>query len=115
MDPSKTLTDNIDEFKKTVSEFKSLEDKLSDENEVYVLLNSLPKAYKVTLWSVNTREKVEFQVFKDSRVVLVGEKRLTFGTKGCLTSAKKGLRLYPNKTSYLKKLSISCLSVNIVC
>ena len=46
MDPSKTLTYNIDEFKKIVSNFKSLEDKLSDENEAYVLLNSLPEAYK---------------------------------------------------------------------
>ena len=40
------MTNNIDEFKKIVSEFKCLEDKLSDENEVYVLLNSLPEAYK---------------------------------------------------------------------
>ena len=45
MDPSKTLTENIDEFKKIVSEFKSLEDKLSDENNVYVLLN-YPKLTK---------------------------------------------------------------------
>ena len=33
LDPSKTLTNNIDEFKKIVSDFKTLEDKLSDENE----------------------------------------------------------------------------------
>ena len=45
-DPSNTLTDNIDEFKKIVLEFKSLEDKLNDENEAYVLLNALPIAYK---------------------------------------------------------------------
>ena len=38
--------DNIDEFKKIVSKFKSLEDKLSDENGAYVLLNSLPEFYK---------------------------------------------------------------------
>ena len=46
MDSSKTLTDNLNEFKKIVSDFKSLEEKLSDENEVYVFLNSLPEAYK---------------------------------------------------------------------
>ena len=46
MNPSKTLTDNLAEFKKIVSNFKSLEDKFSDENEAFVLLNSLPKDYK---------------------------------------------------------------------
>ena len=46
MDPSKTLSENLDEFKKIVSDFKTLEDKLGDENEAFVLLNSLPKAYK---------------------------------------------------------------------
>ena len=72
MDPSKTLTYNIDEFKKIVSNFKSLEDKLSDENEAYVLLNSLPEAYKdvknalkydrdsvktkTIIWTLRTRE-----------------------------------------------------------
>ena len=45
MNHSKFLIDNIDESK-IVSEFKSLEDKLSDENEVYVLLNSLLESYK---------------------------------------------------------------------
>ena len=37
---TKTLTYNIDEFKKIISKFKSLEDKLRDENEVYVFPNS---------------------------------------------------------------------------
>ena len=46
MDSSKNLTENLDEFKKIVSDFKSLEDKLNDENEAFVLLNSLPEAYK---------------------------------------------------------------------
>ena len=46
MDPSKSLTDNLDKFKKIVSDFKSLEDKLSDDNEAFVLQNSLPEAYK---------------------------------------------------------------------
>ena len=46
MDSSKNLTENLDEFKKVVYEFKSLKVKLSDENETFVLLNSLPEAYK---------------------------------------------------------------------
>ena len=46
MDSSKNLTENLDEFKKIVSDFKSLEDKLSDENEAFVLLNFLPETYK---------------------------------------------------------------------
>ena len=45
MDPSNNLTDNLDE-KYVVSEFKSLEDKLIDDNEAFVLLNSVPEAYK---------------------------------------------------------------------
>lgn len=44
--PSKTLTNNIEEFKKIISEFRSLEDKLNDENEAYVLINSQPESYK---------------------------------------------------------------------
>ena len=43
MDPSKSLTNNLDEFKKIVSDFKSLEDKLNDDNDAFFLLNSLPK------------------------------------------------------------------------
>lgn len=46
MDPSKTLVENLDEFKKIISEFKNLGDKLGDDNEAYVLLNSLPDYYK---------------------------------------------------------------------
>ncbi|XP_038896323.1 uncharacterized protein LOC120084587 [Benincasa hispida] len=46
MDSSKTLTNNFDEFKKIVAEFKTLGEKLSDKNEAYVLPNSLPESYK---------------------------------------------------------------------
>ena len=46
MDLVKTLTENLDEFKKIVSEFKNLGEKLGGENEAQVLLNSLPNAYK---------------------------------------------------------------------
>ena len=46
MDSSKNLTENLNEFKKIVYDIKSLEDKPSDENEAFVLLNSLPMAYK---------------------------------------------------------------------
>lgn len=46
MDSSKSLTDNLDEFKKIVLEFKNLGEKLDDDNEAYVLLNFLPESYK---------------------------------------------------------------------
>lgn len=46
MDSAKTPTENLDKFKKIVTKFKSLGEKLGDDNEAYVLLNSLPKAYK---------------------------------------------------------------------
>ena len=46
MDSARSLTENLDEFKKIVIEFKSLGEKLGDDNEAYVLLNSLPEAYK---------------------------------------------------------------------
>lgn len=42
----KSLIENLDELKKIVSEFKNLGEKLVDENEAYVLLNSLPDACK---------------------------------------------------------------------
>lgn len=46
MDPSKPLSENLDEFKKLTSEFKTMGEKIGDENEAFVLLNSLPDAYK---------------------------------------------------------------------
>lgn len=46
MDAAKTLTENLDEFKRMTSEFKNLGEKIGDENEAFVLLNSLPEAYK---------------------------------------------------------------------
>lgn len=46
MDPSKTLTENLDEFKKMTSEFKNLGETTGSVNETFMLLNSLPWAYK---------------------------------------------------------------------
>ncbi|XP_038885954.1 uncharacterized protein LOC120076257 [Benincasa hispida] len=46
MDSTKPLSDNLDEFKTTVYEFKRLGKKIGNENEAFVLLNSLPEAYK---------------------------------------------------------------------
>lgn len=45
MDSSKTLTNNLDEFKKIVSNFNDLGEKLGDDNEAHVLLNSIPEFY----------------------------------------------------------------------
>lgn len=46
MNSARTVTKNLDEFKKIVTKFKSLGEKLGDDNETYVLLNSLLEAYK---------------------------------------------------------------------
>lgn len=40
------MSDNLDDFKKLSSEFKNLGEKIGDENEAFILLNSLPEAYK---------------------------------------------------------------------
>ncbi|KAA0065687.1 retrovirus-related Pol polyprotein from transposon TNT 1-94 [Cucumis melo var. makuwa] len=46
MDDNKSLIENLGEFKKLSSDFKELGDKIGDENESFILLNSLPEAYK---------------------------------------------------------------------
>ncbi|XP_022152111.1 uncharacterized protein LOC111019900 [Momordica charantia] len=46
MDSSKTLSDNLDDFKKLSSEFNSLGEKIGAENEAFILLNSLPESYR---------------------------------------------------------------------
>lgn len=46
MDQNKTLSENLDEFERMTSEFKSLDEKIGDENVAFVHLNSLPEAYK---------------------------------------------------------------------
>ena len=56
MDDNKSLTENFGEFKKLSSDFKELRDKIGDENESFILLSSLPKAYKEV--------KIESQIWK---------------------------------------------------
>ena len=46
MDGNKYLTKDLGEFKKLSSNFKELGDKIGDENESFILLNSLLEAYK---------------------------------------------------------------------
>ncbi|TXG66196.1 hypothetical protein EZV62_007471 [Acer yangbiense] len=48
MDPSKGLGQNLDEFKKMTTELANAgeNEKLSDENEAIILLNSLPNSFK---------------------------------------------------------------------
>ena len=46
VDDNKSLIENLGEFKKLSSDFKELGDKIDDENESFILLNSLPEAYK---------------------------------------------------------------------
>lgn len=40
MDSTKSLGENLDDYKKIVMEFKNLGEKIGDENEAFVLLNS---------------------------------------------------------------------------
>lgn len=46
MDSTKPLRDNLDDYKKINFELKSLGETIGDSNETFVLLNSLPEAYK---------------------------------------------------------------------
>ena len=46
MDDNKSLTKSLGEFKKLSSDFKELGDKIGDENELFILLNSLSEEYK---------------------------------------------------------------------
>lgn len=46
MDSGKNIYENLDDFKKITTEFKNLGEKLGDDNEVFILLNSLPESYK---------------------------------------------------------------------
>ena len=46
MDGNKSLKKNVGEFKKLPSDFKELRDKIGDENESFILPNSLSRAYK---------------------------------------------------------------------
>ncbi|XP_038885928.1 uncharacterized protein LOC120076236 [Benincasa hispida] len=46
MDPAKSLTDNLNEFKSLSSDFRSIGDNIGEENEAFILLNSLPETFK---------------------------------------------------------------------
>ena len=57
MDDNKSLTKNLGEFQKLSSNFKELEDNIGDENESFILLNSLSEAYKEVKWLSNMEDK----------------------------------------------------------
>ncbi|XP_038880370.1 uncharacterized protein LOC120072018 [Benincasa hispida] len=46
IDAAKSLTDNLNEFKRLSSEFRSIRDNIREENEAFILLNSLPESFK---------------------------------------------------------------------
>lgn len=46
MDPSKSLDDNLDEFVKIFLDVTNIGEKIDDENQTIILLNSLPESYK---------------------------------------------------------------------
>ncbi|TYK11792.1 Retrovirus-related Pol polyprotein from transposon TNT 1-94 [Cucumis melo var. makuwa] len=45
MDQSKSLEENLDEFQKIVVDLNNIGEKMSDENQAAILLNSLPETY----------------------------------------------------------------------
>lgn len=44
MDTAKSLSDNLDEFKKISADFNNLEEKTGAENEAVILLNSVSRS-----------------------------------------------------------------------
>ena len=46
MDPSKSLEENLDEFNKITIGLANIDEKISNENQAIIILNSLPNSYK---------------------------------------------------------------------
>ena len=46
MDPLKNLEENLDEFKKIAVSLANIDEKISDENQAIIILNSLPNSFK---------------------------------------------------------------------
>ncbi|XP_038882247.1 uncharacterized protein LOC120073473 [Benincasa hispida] len=46
MDVAKSLTDNLNEFKRLSLKFRSIGDNIGEENEAFILLNSLLESFK---------------------------------------------------------------------
>ncbi|KAA0043220.1 Retrovirus-related Pol polyprotein from transposon TNT 1-94 [Cucumis melo var. makuwa] len=46
MDQSKSLEENLDEFQKIIIDLNNIGEKMSDENQAVILLNSLPETYR---------------------------------------------------------------------
>ncbi|TYK10340.1 Retrovirus-related Pol polyprotein from transposon TNT 1-94 [Cucumis melo var. makuwa] len=46
MDQSKSLEENLDEFQKIIVDLNNIGEKMSDENQAVILLNSLPEIYR---------------------------------------------------------------------
>ncbi|XP_038902421.1 uncharacterized protein LOC120089066 [Benincasa hispida] len=46
MDAEKSLSENLNEFKRLSSEFRSIGDNIEEENEAFILINPLPDSFK---------------------------------------------------------------------
>ena len=46
MKPSKGLKENLNEFQKIIVDLNNISEKMSDENQALILLNSLPQTYR---------------------------------------------------------------------
>ena len=52
MDPSKGLEENLDDFNKITIDFANIDEKISDENQAIILLNSLPDFFKEVMAAI---------------------------------------------------------------
>ncbi|XP_038904517.1 uncharacterized protein LOC120090894 [Benincasa hispida] len=66
MDVVKSLTDNLNKFKRLSSEFKSIGDNIGEENDAFILLNSLPESFK----DVNTTMKYGRERITTEEIIL---------------------------------------------
>ncbi|PON64464.1 hypothetical protein TorRG33x02_273130 [Trema orientale] len=46
MDSTKSLEDNLDDFKRITVSLANIDEKINDENQAIIILNSLPESYK---------------------------------------------------------------------
>lgn len=115
MDNTKSLSENLDDFKKLSSEFKNLGEKIGDENEVFILLNSLPDAYKEVKVALKYgRESITtdaiISAVETKELELMATKRETPNAEGHFAKGKNknGWKDYKNQQEDRGKSKIKC-------
>ncbi|XP_038890043.1 uncharacterized protein LOC120079747 [Benincasa hispida] len=81
MDAAKSLTDILNEFKRLSSEFRSIGYNIGEENEAFILLNSLPESFKDAKTAIKYgRERITTEAIISA--VRVRELELQMSKKG---------------------------------